>query len=113
MLTSIYKLPFRIGEHYENWEFDLLVEELCNTYEMYRYAKGDIEIYAGFKVTDIFLYFSFDILFQVELFMEQKETLYQEFHKIQDGLSIRARLIDKPNLIEFTYNKHNIWRDLM
>ena len=117
MLTSIYELPFRIGEHYENWEFDLVVEELCNSYEMYKYVKQDIKMYAGFKVTDIFLYFSFDTLFQVEVFMERGSLTFKEFHQVKDGISIRAESKAESKaefgLIQLTYNKNNIWREIM
>lgn len=112
-LMEIDKLPFKIGMHYENWELDLIVEELCSQYELYRYVKGDIVTFKNYEVTDIFLYFSFDILFQVELFMEQGDLPFAEFHEVENGLSLRAVKLPESGLIQLTYNKDKIWRDIL
>ncbi len=109
---QIEKLPFKIGMHYENWEFDLDVEEFTQSYDMYRYIKGDIKEFEGYIVTDIFLYFNLDILFQVEMYMEQGKIPFREFHKVENNISIRGVIEKQTNLIELTYNKHNIWREL-
>ncbi len=34
-------IPFKIGEQYENWEFDLEPVKTTNTYDQYRYFKKD------------------------------------------------------------------------
>ncbi len=105
-------IPFKIGMHYENWEFDLELEESSETYDMFRYVKGDIKEVLGFEVTDIFLYFHLDILFQVEFFLEQGESQFEEFHEVKNGLSIRGRIEEQTKLIELTYSKEGIWREL-
>ncbi|AZI38822.1 hypothetical protein [Epilithonimonas vandammei] len=70
-------LPFQIGEHYENWEFDLEVldVERIKGYDNYLYLK-EVNLY-GFTSNYTELIFLFDILEQVilKLNFETQEQL--------------------------------------
>lgn len=73
-------IPFKIGMEYENWEFDLEPVENTLEYDKYIYFKNDITSVFGFEVLKIFLYFSWDILVKVEIYIFTK-TL-KEYSKI-------------------------------
>ncbi len=64
---KLNKLPFRIGEQYENWEFDLELVNAKSSYEVYNYAKGDIKKLNGETIEYIHLYFELDILFKIKI----------------------------------------------
>ena len=70
-------LPFQIGEHYENWEFDLEVldVERIKGYDNYLYLK-EVNL-SGFTSNYTELIFLFDILEQVilKLNFETQEQL--------------------------------------
>lgn len=65
-------IPFKIGMEYENWEFDLEPIENTLEYDKYLYFKNDITSVFGFEVSKIFLYFSWDILVKVEIYIFAK-----------------------------------------
>lgn len=105
-------IPFKIGEKYEDLKSDLEIEDSAPNYIIYRYTKGDIQEFEGYKVTDVFLYFNLNTLFQVEMYLEQGKSVFNEFHKVNNGTSIRGKIEKKTKLIELTYCKDKIWRDL-
>ncbi|MFT7072560.1 MAG: hypothetical protein ACJA1Z_003520 [Patiriisocius sp.] len=110
---DIEKLPFKIGMHYDNWKDDLKVEEIDENYSVFRYTKGDIKKFDGLEITDIFLYFNLDVLFQVEMYLEQNnKLLFEEFRRVENTISIRGIIEKNTKLIELTYGKERIWRDL-
>lgn len=63
---NIEFIPFKIGEQYENWEFDLEPFETTKTYDRYQYFKSDQKKLFSIPIEKILLTFSLDILFQVE-----------------------------------------------
>lgn len=65
---EIDKLPFKIGVHYENWEFDLEIAEDNIELEKYKYVGSGITHLYGLKVSRIYLCFSLDILSKIEIF---------------------------------------------
>lgn len=109
---EIEKLPFKLGMYYENLRLDLKVEEAADRYTVFRYTKDDIQEFEGFEVTDVFLYFNLDVLFQVEMYLEQGTLKFEKFHKVENEISIRGSIENSTKLIEFTYSKDKIWRDL-
>jgi hypothetical protein len=76
-------IPFQIGEQYENWEFDLepVILDLKKSYDKYRYFKNDITEILEVEVQDIFLYFSLDMLFRVEVVYTVSNPL-KEYYKL-------------------------------
>lgn len=85
-------LPFQIGEHYENWEFDLEVldVEIKKGYDSYIYIKETV--FLGIKPTIIRLTFSLDILKVVTLKINLNS--FEQYYHFTNRL--------KTN---FTYNK--------
>lgn len=71
-------LPFQIGMHYEHWEFDLEPINGSWEYDKYVYIGSDITKLSGVEVTVIYLYFSCDILFRVEVCLSAMELSLQE-----------------------------------
>ena len=59
-------IPFKIGEQYENWEFDLepVYDEI--RYDRYKYYKNDIKQIYDIPIQNIYLSFNLDILFEIE-----------------------------------------------
>src|SRR5690606_6063849 len=90
-------IPFKIGMEYENWEFDLEPVENTLEYDKYIYFKNDITSLFGFKVSRIFLYFSWDILIKVEIFFYlnyPKQDFLQFIEHIEkniEGKQIRSK----------------------
>ncbi|SEQ20986.1 hypothetical protein [Epilithonimonas lactis] len=79
-------LPFQLGEHYENWEFDLEILEIerIRGYDSYLYFK-EIQIFDN-KAYYIELIFLFDILEFVLLMFSfsSKEELIEFTSKIKN-----------------------------
>lgn len=111
-MSFLSSLPFKIGTKFEDLKFNLEIEDSTSTYLQYRYTKGDILMFEGHEVTDIFLYFNLKKLFQVEMYLEQGRSVFDEFYKSKNGLSFRVRLEEQTKLIEFTYGIENIWKVL-
>ncbi len=64
--------PFKIGEQYENWEFDLEPVNFTKTCDQYRYLKTDQREFFSIPIEQILLSFNLDILFQVEYHFQAK-----------------------------------------
>ncbi|KJD33976.1 hypothetical protein PK35_04365 [Tamlana nanhaiensis] len=109
---KIEDLPFKLGMHFENWEFELEHEDSSETYDMFRYVKGDIKEVLDFEVADIFLYFNLDVLFQVGVYLEKGNLVFKEFQKISNGVFIRGVIEQLSGFIEITYCINGIWREL-
>jgi hypothetical protein len=79
-------IPFKIGMEYENWEFDLEPVENTLEYDKYIYFKNDITSVFGFEVSKIFLYFSWDILVKVEIYIYQNiKGIFKNSQKVQSS----------------------------
>ena len=72
---KLKELPFKIGMQYENWEFDLELERVERSYEVYKYLKEDIVSINNVSVHEILLYFELDILFKVEIVLKEKQII--------------------------------------
>ena len=81
-----YLLPFQLGEHYENWEFDLeiLFVERIKGYDSYIYLK-EIQLFDN-KASYVELIFLFDILEFVLLIFSfsSKEELIEFITRIKN-----------------------------
>ncbi|MCD9584765.1 hypothetical protein [Tenacibaculum maritimum] len=75
---KLEELPFKIGMQYENWEFDLELERVERSYEVYRYFKKDIKNLDGKNIQEILLYFELDILFKVEIILKENQVIIIE-----------------------------------
>ena len=77
------KLPFKMGEHYENWEFDLEVlnYERIPFYDSYLY-KGEVKKFLNFSPQKTELIFHWDVLEIVILtFVELEDNTRQELNR--------------------------------
>lgn len=105
-------LPFRIGDHYENWEFDLepLEIERIKGFDSYVYIREIV--FLGAFPSYVEMIFSWDILqivmmtFEFNSLEQQndfKDVLDKMFAKIRQNRSfnieekVELRLIRKPN----------------
>ena len=78
-MKELEKIPFKIGEEYENWEFDLEVVEDEDELEKYLYIKEDIKSLFGLDVAEIYLCFNFDILKSVEFVFKSGDLGQMKF----------------------------------
>ncbi len=92
-------LPFQIGDHYENWEFDLEVLDIerIKGFDSYTYIKKIV--FLGVVPKYVELIFSWDILQCVIMIFEINSLKQQnELFNIDDKLELR--LIYKQNSSE-------------
>ena len=77
------KLPFKMGEHYENWEFDLEVlhYERIPFYDSYLY-KGEVKKFLNFSPQKTELIFHWDVLEIVILtFIDLEDSTKQDLNR--------------------------------
>ena len=103
-------IPFQIGMQYENWEFDLEPINLSFkiSYDQYIYFKKDIKELFGLEIQLIYLYFSLDILFKVEI-------IYKSKNQVQDFIYLATELEKKYNrqvLISKNDKLTKTWKDI-
>lgn len=103
-------IPFQIGEDYENWEFDLEPIDLSlkKPYDQYIYFKKDIKELFGLEIQLIYLYFSLDILFKVEVIFKSK-------NQVQDFIYLATELEKKYSrqvLISKNDKLTKTWKDI-
>lgn len=65
-------IPFQIGMHYENWEFDLEIAGGLEHYDRYKYL----------NVPNIFVYFQLDILEKIEIYKEKNEFDFSNYYNL-------------------------------
>ena len=130
------KLPFQIGNHYENWEFDLepIEKERIIGFDSYIYIRE--LLFLGVIPRYVELIFSWDILkvvlFTVDFKTKQdlklfKDSLYLEFRKsnqfyIKDQLIVRFELAKSIELwlvnlqdsyrLEISYGEQKYLKDI-
>ena len=99
------KLPFKIGKHYENWEFDLepIEKERIIGFDSYIYIRE--LLFLGVIPRYVELIFSWDIL-KVVIFTVDFKTK-QEIYLFKDSLDIEFRKSNKSNLIVDKYELAN------
>ena len=99
------KLPFQIGNHYENWEFDLepIEKERIIGFDSYIYIRE--LLFLGVIPRYVELIFSWDIL-KVVIFTVDFKTK-QEIYLFKDSLDIEFRKSNKSNLIVDKYELAN------
>ena len=99
------KLPFKIGKHYENWEFDLepTEKERILGFDSYIYFRE--LLFLGVIPRYVELIFSWDIL-KVVLFTVDFKTK-QDLELFKDSLDIEFRKSNKSNLIVDKYELAN------
>ena len=99
------KLPFKIGKHYENWEFDLepIEKERIIGFDSYIYIRE--LLFLGVIPRYVELIFSWDIL-KVVLFTVDFKTK-QDLEIFKDSLDIEFRKSNKSNLIVDKYELAN------
>lgn len=85
-MKELEKIPFKIGEDYENWEFDLEVVEDEEELEKYLYIKEDIKTIFVLDVAKIYLCFNFDILKSIELYFKSNSPS-QDYHRLSNTVS--------------------------
>ncbi|UMB52617.1 hypothetical protein MKD41_09735 [Lutibacter sp. A64] len=57
------KLPFQIGEQYENWEFELeILPDRINGYDSYKYIGNEFKFFLNYLPDETELIFNLDIL---------------------------------------------------
>ena len=103
-------IPFQIGMQYENWEFDLEPINLSFkiSQDQYIYFKKDIKELFGLEIQLIYLYFSLDILFKVEI-------IYKSKNQVQDFIYLATELEKKYNrqvLISKNDKLTKTWKDI-
>ena len=77
------KLPFKIGDQYENWEFDLEIvcKEILPMYDSYLYI-GGVKKFLNFSPQKTELIFHWDVLEIVILtFIELEDNTRQELNR--------------------------------
>ena len=99
------KLPFKIGKHYENWEFDLepIEKERIIGFDSYIYIRE--LLFLGVIPRYVELIFSWDIL-KVVIFTVDFKTK-QDLELFKDSLDIEFRKSNKSNLIVDKYELAN------
>ena len=99
------KLPFKIGKHYENWEFDLepIEKERIIGFDSCIYIRE--LLFLGVIPRYVELIFSWDIL-KVVIFTVDFKTK-QEIYLFKDSLDIEFRKSNKSNLIVDKYELAN------
>lgn len=103
-------IPFLIGMQYENWEFDLKPINLSFkiSYDQYIYFKKDIKELFGLEIQLIYLYFSLDILFKVEI-------IFKSRNQVQDFIYLATELEKKYSrqvLISKNDKLTKTWKDI-
>ena len=108
-------LPFQIGEHYENWEFDLEVldVERIKGYDSYIYIREIV--FLGAIPRYVELIFSWDILEAVILvFSFNNSSEVNNFKKSLDGLKIQNLKYKSNNqLITLMYGRIEILKSIL
>ena len=95
LTMKLEELPFKIGMHYEHWEFDLEVVEDNFEPEKYKYLGNEINSLLGLVITDIYLYFSWDILIKTELF-------FYFIHPINTYTKLKKQLINTTEVLQIS-----------
>ena len=67
-MKELENIPFKLGMHYEHWEFELDSKEDLNELERYKYIGDGFKFLFGLEIAEIYLYFSLDILQEIEIF---------------------------------------------
>lgn len=102
------KLPFQIGKHYENWEFDLepIEKERILGFDSYIYFRE--LLFLGFIPRYVELIFSWDILkvviFTVDFKTKQEIDLYKDSLDLE---FIKSNQFYKENLLTEKYELAN------
>lgn len=108
-------LPFQIGGHYENWEFDLEVLDIerIKGYDSYIYIREII--FLGAIPRYVELIFSWDILEAVILvFSFNNSSEVNNFKKSLDGLNIQNLKYKSNNqLITLMYGRIEILKSIL
>lgn len=78
-------IPFQIGMHYENWEFDLEPIEGSWDHDKYLYIGNDIKEVLNEEVDKVYLYFKWDILYEV-IFLFKASSTIQQFINLLEAL---------------------------
>lgn len=99
------KLPFQIGNHYENWEFDLEPTEKKRILGFDSYIYFRELLFLGVIPRYVELIFSWDIL-KVVLFTVDFKTK-QDLELFKDSLDLEFRKSNKSNLIVDKYELAN------
>jgi len=75
-------IPFQMGMPYEYLEFDLepVNSDFKVPYDKYVYFKNDITELFGLGVQHIYLYFTWDILFKVEVIFKPNNSVQEFIH---------------------------------
>ena len=75
-------IPFQIGMQYEHWELDL--ESVNSGFNLpldkYIYFKKDITQLFTLEVQQIYLYFTWDTLFKVEVILKTRNPVQEFIH---------------------------------
>lgn len=105
------KLPFRLGEQYDNWEFDLLAtgEILENgiSYEVYEFV-GEIPTLLDIKPDKIELLFNADVLEKVTYYFDG--NLVKNFEQLfsDSGQSFNTEIsymnLENQTLVSYSRN---------
>jgi len=108
------KLPFKLGEQYDNWEFDLLAigEFLENeiSYEVYEFI-GELPALSDIKPNKVELLFNADVLEKVVYhfegnLVERFEQLFSDSGKLHIKLSyIKA---EDETVLSYTNNRKGL-----
>lgn len=98
------KLPFQIGEQYEDWEFELdILLDRIKGYDSYKYIGEEVKFFLNYLPDEIELIFNLDILECVLLVFKDLTEEQLENLKISVKNEEGVKLILKSNTVYLIY----------